>query len=45
MRVNKLDTIKLLFHSRDCRGGKGDRDPFLDGIEYIYYNYFTFNSN
>ena len=24
-----LDTMKLTFNSRDCRGGKGDRAPFL----------------
>jgi hypothetical protein len=34
-----LDTMKLLFNSRDCRGGKGDRDPFMIGIKYISNNY------
>jgi hypothetical protein len=24
-----LDTMRILFHGRDCRGGKGDRAPFL----------------
>ena len=34
-----LDTMKILFHSRDCRGGKGDRLPFLLGMQYIIAQY------
>lgn len=30
-----LDTLKLLFHSRDCRGGKGDRNTFLKGMTMV----------
>ena len=34
-----LDTLKLLFNSRDCRGGKGDRAPFVGGMTWISENY------
>lgn len=34
-----LDTMKLLFNSRDCRGGKGDRAPFLAGVGWVSYNH------
>jgi hypothetical protein len=34
-----LDTMKILFQSRDCRGGKGDRTPFLLGMQYIISQY------
>lgn len=34
-----LDTLKILFQSRDCRNGKGDRTPFLFGMQYIINNY------
>lgn len=29
------DTLKILFQSRDCRGGKGDRAPFLDALSLL----------
>ena len=34
-QVDPLDTMKLLFQSRDCRGGKGDRKPFIAGMRYV----------
>lgn len=30
-----LDTMKILFNGRDCRGGKGDYWPFLQCMRYI----------
>jgi len=30
-----LETMRILFHARDCRGGKGDRKPFLAAMLYI----------
>ena len=29
------DTLKILMHGRDCRGGKGDRDPFFQAINLL----------
>lgn len=26
---NKLDTLRIVFQARDCRGGKGERDAFI----------------
>ena len=34
-----LDTMKILFQSRDCRGGKGDRTPFILAMQYIIARY------
>lgn len=34
-----LDTMKIIFNSRDCRGGKGDRKPFLAAMHIISDNY------
>ena len=34
-----LDTMRLLFHARDCRGGKGDRAPFLLGMAFVAKNW------
>lgn len=31
-----LDTIKILYNWRDCRGGKGDRSGFFESLIYIY---------
>lgn len=31
-----LDTMKILYNWRDCRGGKGDRNGFFQSIAYIY---------
>lgn len=34
-----LDTMKLLFNSRDCRGGKGDRAPFIAGMGWVSHHH------
>lgn len=36
-----LDTMKILFHGRDCRGGKGDRSSFLHAMVYIAYKHYN----
>lgn len=41
-----LDTMKILFHGRDSRGGKGDRAPFIAAMTHIcdkYYCWFYKN--
>lgn len=30
-----LDTLKIAFHARDCRGGKGERKIFLDFMHWL----------
>jgi hypothetical protein len=30
-----LATMRILFHGRDCRGGKGDRKPFVRAMAHI----------
>lgn len=30
-----LDTLKLLFHLRDCRGGKAEKKLFQDGVKWL----------
>ena len=30
-----LDTLKLLFHLRDCRGGKAEKRLFQDGVRWL----------
>lgn len=35
LRESELDTMKLVFHLRDCRGGKGERKAFHDCIKYL----------
>jgi len=47
-KEDPLDTLKIIFQSRDCRGGKGDRKPFLLSMEHIarrYTNWFLVNLN
>lgn len=31
---NENDTGKLVFHLRDCRGGKGERKPFIECLKW-----------
>lgn len=33
--VNPLDTLKILFHLRDCRGGKGERKQFYTSMKWV----------
>ncbi|KAL0488868.1 developmentally-regulated protein with vWFA domain [Acrasis kona] len=33
-----LDTLKLTFYNRDCRGGKGERQVFYESIKWIILN-------
>lgn len=33
--VDKLHTMKILLNWRDCRGGKGDYNMFIDAMEHI----------
>lgn len=33
--VNPLDTVKLIFHLRDCRGGKGEKKQFHDCLQWL----------
>lgn len=35
MNCDKLDTVKILFNWRDCRGGKGDKQGFLCAMVYL----------
>eukprot|EP01129_Flabellula_baltica_P000324 TRINITY_DN10351_c0_g1_i1.p1 TRINITY_DN10351_c0_g1~~TRINITY_DN10351_c0_g1_i1.p1 ORF type:complete len:500 (+),score=119.94 TRINITY_DN10351_c0_g1_i1:56-1555(+) len=32
---NEEHTLKILFNTRDCRGGKGERDIFLLGMQWL----------
>lgn len=34
-----LATMRILFHGRDCRGGKGDRAPFVKAMAHVYLMY------
>jgi hypothetical protein len=34
-----LDTLKILYNWRDCRGGKGDRHDFLNCLAFLYSKY------
>lgn len=34
-----LDTLKLLFYTRDCRGGKGERAIFFTGMKWVIENH------
>jgi hypothetical protein len=33
--VDPLDTLKLIFHLRDCRGGKGEKKQFHDCLQWL----------
>ena len=37
--VNKLDTLKIIFNWRDCRGGKGDHEGFIVAFNHIINNF------
>lgn len=38
-KESPIDTMKIIFNSRDCRGGKGDRRPFLAAMHILSDNY------
>lgn len=33
--ISPLDTLKIIFYLRDCRGGRGYRDVFYHAMEYL----------
>ena len=33
--LSPLDTLKILFHLRDCRGGKGERKVFFSAMRWV----------
>ena len=35
-----LDTMKIIFQSRDCRGGKGTKKTFINAIKYLSYEHY-----
>jgi hypothetical protein len=37
-KVDPLDTMRILFNWRDCRGGKGDHSGFIAAMAYIGRN-------
>ena len=39
LNEDKLDTLKIIYNGRDSRGGKGDRESFLQAQEYLRQNY------
>lgn len=34
-----LDTMKIIFQSRDCRGGKGTKTTFINSMKYLSYKH------
>ena len=36
--TDELDTVKLTYHLRDCRGGKGEKKQFYDSIKWFIDN-------
>ena len=37
--VSPLDTLKIVFHLRDCRGGKGERQQFTNAMKWVLDNH------
>lgn len=35
-----LDTLKLIFYKRDCRGGAGEKQVFYDSMEWLIHNHY-----
>ena len=43
---DRLDTLKLIFHKRDCRGGDGEKQIFYDSMIWLWtYHQQTFMKN
>ena len=38
-KESPLDTLKIIFQSRDCRGGKGTKKTFINAMKYLSYDY------
>lgn len=38
-KEDALDTLKLIFYTRDCRGGKGERQIFRDALDWLIQNH------
>lgn len=38
--VSPLDTMKIIYQSRDCRGGKGTKKTFIEAIKYLSYEHY-----
>lgn len=36
VKYDPLKTLKVIFHARDCRGGKGERDIFYQALKEMY---------
>ena len=36
-KESPLDTMKIIFQGRDCRGGKGDRKTFIKAMKYLSF--------
>ena len=34
-----LDTMKIIFQSRDCRGGKGTKKTFINAMKHLSYEH------
>jgi len=37
-RVSPIDTLRLVFHLRDCRGGKGEKKQFYTCMQWLLKN-------
>jgi hypothetical protein len=35
LEISELDTLKIIFNWRDCRGGKGDHEGFIVAFQYF----------
>ena len=38
-KIDPLDTLKLIFHMRDCRGGNGEKDVFYHSMVWLWGNH------
>lgn len=38
-KIDQLDTLKLIFHMRDCRGGNGEKDVFYHSMVWLWGNH------
>lgn len=40
-KIDSLDTLKIMFYTRDCRGGKGERKPFVIFYKWLLQNHLS----